>query len=80
MTISLSFWVVPKASSRYTLKSIGESTPPCTTPRSAENECFPMTTWDYCYILIISIARVWSVSVWHLLLKILQSFSLLTVS
>ena len=39
-----------------------------------------MTTCDYWYILTMSIARVRSVSFWHLPLKILQSFSLLTMS
>ena len=32
------------ASSRYTLKSMGERTPPWTTPRSAEKECLPIRT------------------------------------
>ena len=39
-----------------------------------------MTTCDCWYILTMSISSVRSVSFWHLLLKILQSFSLLTVS
>ena len=39
-----------------------------------------MTTCECWYILTMSIASVRSVSFWHLLLKILQSFSLLTVS
>ena len=39
-----------------------------------------MTTCDCWYILTMSIASVRSVSFWHLPLKILQRFSLLTVS
>ena len=59
---------------------MGDSTPPWTTPRSAEKECFPMTTYDCWYILMMSIAKVRSVSLRQRLLKILQSFSLFTVS
>ena len=59
---------------------MGDSTPPWTTPRSAENECLTITTYDCWYILTMSIAKVRSVSFWHLPLRILQSFSLLTVS
>ena len=70
----------PSASSRYTLNNMGESTPPCTTPRLAENECLPMTTCDSWYILVMSRARVWSVSLLHLLCRILHSFPLSTVS
>ena len=62
------------------MNSMGDSTPPWTTPRSAEKECFPITTYDCWYILIMSIARVWSDSLRHLLLRILHSFSLFTVS
>ena len=58
LTISRSFDVVLNASSRYTLKSMGERTPPWTTPRSAEKECFPMRTWDFWYIFMMSRARV----------------------
>ena len=80
LTISLSFYVVPSASSRYTLNNMGETTPPWTTPRSAGKECLPMTTSDYWYILMMSIVRVWSVSLRQRLLRILHSFSLFTVS
>ena len=58
LTISRSFDVVPKASSRYTLKSMGERTPPWTTPKSAENECLPMRTYDFWYIFMMSRAKV----------------------
>ena len=58
LTISRNFDVVLNASSRYTLKSMGERTPPWTTPRSAEKECFPMRTWDFWYIFMMSRARV----------------------
>ena len=39
-----------------------------------------MTTFDYCYILMMRRARVSSLSFLHLPKRILQSFSLLTVS
>ena len=39
-----------------------------------------MTTCDCWYILTMSIASVRSVSFWHLLLRMPQSFSLFTVS
>ena len=39
-----------------------------------------MTTCDLWYILMMSIARVWSVSLVHLLFRTLHSFSLFTVS
>ena len=68
------------ASSKYTLNNMGESTPPCTTPRSADNECLPMTTYDFWHILTMSSAMILSDSLRHLLSRILQSFSLFTVS
>ena len=71
---------VPSASSRYTLKSIGESTPPYTTPRSAEKECLPMITCDFWYIFTMSSAIILSDSLRHLLSRIPHSFSLFTVS
>ena len=80
LTISFSFSVVPNASYKYTLNSIGESTPPCTTPRSAEKECLPITTCDFWYIFTMSSAIILSESLRHLLSSILQSFSLFTVS
>ena len=80
LTISLSFDVSPSAFSRYKLKRISESTPPYTTPRSAEKEWLPMITRDSWYILTMRRARVLSLSFLHLLKRILQSFSLLTVS
>ena len=39
-----------------------------------------MTTCDRWYILMMSMASVWSVSLVHLLFRTLQSFSLFTVS
>jgi hypothetical protein len=79
-TMSLSFWVYPRASSRYTLKSMGDKTPPWTTPRSAEKAWLPMMTFDSWYILMMRRAKVSSCSFLHLLRRILQSFSRLTVS
>ena len=80
LTISFNFSVVPNVYSRYTLNSIGESTPPWTTPRSAEKECFPIITCDLWYIFTMSSAIILSESFRHLLSSILQSFSLFTVS
>ena len=39
-----------------------------------------MITYDFWYILIMSMARMWSASLLHLLPRILHSFALLTVS
>ena len=58
LTMSLSFWVYASASSRYTLNNMGDSTPPWTTPKSAENAWLPMITFDSWYILMMRRARV----------------------
>ena len=79
-TMSLSFWVYPNASSRYTLNNMGDRTPPWTTPRSAEKAWLPMMAFDSWYILMMSRAKVSSCSFLHLMRRILQSFSRLTVS
>ena len=62
------------------MNNIGESTPPCTTPRFAEKECLPMTTCYFWYIFTMSSAIILSDSLRHLLSRILHSFSLFTVS
>ena len=46
----------------------------------AEKEWLPMMTRDSWYILMMMRARVSSLSFLHLLIRILQSFSLSTVS